>query len=271
MKISVEPIGTFSSGASYKYEVPRQGVFFGGHPGKIELFPHKGFEEALRDLQGFERIWVIFLFHQNSGWRPTTRPPIPPADRERVGTFASRSPYRPNPIGLSCVKLLSIEKLTLQIDEADLLNGTPILDIKPYVPKADAFPNALAGWVDSQAEDSWQLIADEEFSEQNEWLLKTCGYDLKAFAECQLSNNPLDSSRKRVSMESDGKTGILAFRTFRILFSMDETSRKIRLSKIQTGYSPKELSESEDRYGDKALHCEFTQLFEPSGRQNLQT
>lgn len=267
MKIPVEPIGTFLSGASYKYEVPRQGVFSGGRQGKIELLPHKGFEEALRDLQGFERIWVIFLFHKNSGWRPTTRPPIPPGDRERVGTFASRSPYRPNPIGLSCVKLLSVEKLTLQIDDADLLNRTPILDIKPYIPKADAFPNAQAGWVDSQTADSWRIDFDEEFSKQSDWLLKACGYDLKAFAECQLSTNPLDSSRKRVSVGPGGKTASLAFRTFRILFSLDENSREIRLLKILSGYSKKELSESEDRYGDKALHREFTRLFGQSGRQ----
>ena len=138
------PIGYFYNSAHYKFEVPRQGVFFRGHLGKIELLPQKDFEIALRDLEGFERIWVIFQFHQNAEWRPTTRPPVPAAGKERVGTFASRSPYRPNPIGLSCVRLISVNGLTLTIDEADLLSETPILDIKPYIPKADAFPQAKA-------------------------------------------------------------------------------------------------------------------------------
>ena len=105
------PIGTFYGDAVYKYDAPRQGRLFAGHPGRIELKPGMNFETALRDLDGFERIWVIFKFHENEGWRPTTRPPVPPKGKDRVGTFASRSPYRPNPIGLSCVRLLKIEGL----------------------------------------------------------------------------------------------------------------------------------------------------------------
>ena len=143
------PIGTFFGDAVYKYDAPRQGRLFAGHPGRIVLNSGMNFETALRDLDGFERIWVIFQFHENVGWRPTTRPPVPPKGKDRVGTFASRSPYRPNPIGLSCVRLLKIEGLTLYVDEADLLNETPVLDIKPYIPMADAFPDAKAGWVDA--------------------------------------------------------------------------------------------------------------------------
>ena len=144
--MQIHPIGTFFGDAVYKYDAPRQGRLFAGHLGRIVLNPGMNFETALRDLDGFERLWVIFLFHENAGWRPTTRPPVPPKGRDRVGTFASRSPYRPNPIGLSCVRLLKIEGLTLYVDEADLLNETPVLDIKPYIPYADAFPEARAGF-----------------------------------------------------------------------------------------------------------------------------
>lgn len=257
MKIELEPIGTFYSQASYKYEVPRQGVFFRGHPGRIELLPHKGYEEALRDLEGFERLWIVFHFHQNSGWRPTTRPPVPPADHDRVGTFASRSPYRPNPIGLSCVKLLSVEKLTLHLDEADLLNGTPILDIKPYIPKADAFPNAKAGWVEAQSESFWKIFPSQLFLRENDWIFEMCGWDLQSFAECQLVNDPLDSSRRRVKVNLENHTAELAFRTFRIDFEFDTALKQILLKEIRSGYSAEELAAAEDVYHDKDLHRAF--------------
>ena len=254
------PIGYFYNSAHYKFEVPRQGVFFRGHLGKIELLPQKDFEIALRDLEGFERIWVIFQFHQNAEWRPTTRPPVPAAGKERVGTFASRSPYRPNPIGLSCVRLISVNGLTLTIDEADLLSETPILDIKPYSPKADAFPRAKAGWVDLQNIDPWEISATEEFLVQSRWIESVCGWDLKSFAECQLNNSPLDSSRRRVKVH-ENQIAELAFRTFRIDFSFDEKNKKICLQKIRSGYIADELNSAEDIYSDKALHREFLAHF----------
>lgn len=264
MPISLEPIGTFYCNAAYKSEAPRQGVFFGARTGRIELLPHMGFEEALRDLSGFERIWIIFAFHRNKGWRTTTRPPVPPPDHERVGVFASRGPYRPNPLGLSCVKLLAVERLTLFVDGADLLNETPVLDIKPYIPRADAFPTAKAGWVDAQNLDRWEIAETESFAERNAWLLEACGLDFRSFAECQLSNLPFDSTRKRVRVDFESKTAELAFRTFRIDFSFDEKSRRILLGKIRSGYSAEELESPTDRYGDKPLHREFILHFAQS-------
>lgn len=264
MPISLEPIGTFFSKASYKYEVPRQGIFDGGRSGKIELFPHRGFENALRDISGFERLWLIFLFHQNKGWRATTRPPVPPRDHERVGIFASRGPYRPNPIGLSCVKLVSAERLALNVEDSDLLNGTPILDIKPYIPGADAFPNARAGWVDEQSLDGWDVSATEEFIGQSAWLDSASGLDALNFARCQLSVNPLDTTRRRVRVEASSRTAELAFRTFRIDFFFDKNARKILLKGIRSGYSVQELETPEDRYGDKPLHREFLLHFAQS-------
>ena len=98
--MTFDPIGVFHGGAAYKYEAPRQGVFAGG-AGRVELAPGRNFETALRGLEGFERVWLVFVFDRNAGaWRPTTRPPVPVPGLDRVGTFASRAPYRPNPIGL---------------------------------------------------------------------------------------------------------------------------------------------------------------------------
>ena len=261
------PIGTFYGDAVYKYDVPRQGRLFAGHPGRIELKPGLNFEMALRDLEGFERIWVIFLFHENEGWRPTTRPPVPPKGRDRVGTFASRSPYRPNPIGLSCVRLLKVDGLTLYVDEADLLNETPVLDIKPYIPMADAFPDAKAGWVEEQEGDLWEVRVAEPFTSQNRWIAEHCGFDLESFARVQLSRgnfskDVFDSSRRRLAIEETTCTGELAYRTFRIHFNYDVSERRVVLQHIVSGYTLKELATgAEDKYKDKSIHREYVRVF----------
>ncbi|HET9033895.1 MAG TPA: tRNA (N6-threonylcarbamoyladenosine(37)-N6)-methyltransferase TrmO [Dokdonella sp.] len=101
--------------------------------------------EAYRDLAGFERIWLIFLFHRSEGWKAEVRPPRGGGKRS---VLATRSPHRPNALGLSAVKLIGVEERALRVSGIDLLDGTPILDIKPYVPYADAFPDSCAGWID---------------------------------------------------------------------------------------------------------------------------
>lgn len=261
--MEIIPIGFFYGEANYKYDVPRQGCLFAGHPGRIELSSGNNYEMALRDLDGFERIWVIFEFHENAGWRPTTRPPVPPKGRDRVGTFASRSPYRPNPIGLSCVRLLKIEGLTLYVDEADLLNGSPVLDIKPYIPMADSFPKAKAGWVEEQAGEQWSIDVSETFSVQSNWIAEHSAFDLLSFASVQLSRgnfskDVFDSTRRRLTVDVEAHTGVLAYRTFRIHFSYDEISRIVCLQDIASGYTAVELKENaEDKYGDKQLHRDF--------------
>jgi len=101
---------------------------------------------AFRDLEGFERIWLLFQFHRSEGWRAEVRPPRGGGKRS---VLATRSPHRPNPIGLSAVELVAVEERALRVRGMDLLDGTPILDIKPYVPYADAFPGSRAGWIDA--------------------------------------------------------------------------------------------------------------------------
>jgi tRNA-Thr(GGU) m(6)t(6)A37 methyltransferase TsaA len=103
-------------------------------------------EETLRDLDGFAFVWLIFALHKSEGWAPTVHPPRGP--RVKRGVFATRSPHRPNAIGLSAVELRGVEGRSLRLGPTDLLDGTPVLDIKPYVPYADAFPLAKAGWID---------------------------------------------------------------------------------------------------------------------------
>lgn len=144
------PIGMLRSPYSRRIDAPHQGTVVAGTASgeaavaTLELADWLD-EQVVLDLSGFERIWLIFAFHQSEGWKSTVKPPRGGPKR---GVLATRSPHRPNAIGLSTVELLKIEGRTLQLRGVDLLDGTPVLDIKPYVPYADAFPGAKAGWID---------------------------------------------------------------------------------------------------------------------------
>jgi len=112
----------------------------------IELIPGRNFEQALKDLEGFDYIWVLAWLHLNEGWNPQVIPPRGPEIKR--GLFATRAPHRPNPIALSALRLIGIEGRVLKVRGIDLLDGTPVLDIKPYIPYSDAFPHAKAGWLE---------------------------------------------------------------------------------------------------------------------------
>jgi tRNA-Thr(GGU) m(6)t(6)A37 methyltransferase TsaA len=114
--------------------------------------------EALADLAGFERIWLLYHLDRSVAWQSLV---VPFRDSVARGLFATRAPARPNPIGLSVVRLLSVEGNSLQVQEVDMLDGTPLLDIKPYMPEFDAYPDSRAGWLDSSA--SGRKIADNRF------------------------------------------------------------------------------------------------------------
>jgi len=149
--IAMSPIAMARTPYLERYGIPNQASTLRGTRdglpavGRIELLPHLP-DAVLEGLEGFDYVWVIFAFHLNKGWGPKVRPPRSP-DRE-VGVLATRAPHRPNPIGLSAVRVQSVEKRALIVLGIDLIDGTPVLDLKPYVPYADAFPDARAGWVD---------------------------------------------------------------------------------------------------------------------------
>lgn len=151
MEYSFPPIGVVHSCFPDKFGVPRQPRLAPAATGSIELLPPYNREEAVRELDGFSHIWVVFVFHEakREAWKPTVRPPRLGGNR-RVGVFASRSPERPNPIGLSLLALDDVEtgegRVILQVSDLDLIDGTPVLDIKPYIPYADSVPDARAGF-----------------------------------------------------------------------------------------------------------------------------
>ena len=149
----IRPVAHIETDFPEKFGVPRQSGLVEALTGRIILEPAFRCEEALRELDGFSHLWLIWSFSlaaEGEAFRPTVRPPRL-GGNTRVGVFASRSPFRPNRLGLSCVKLLGIEhdtpeSPTLLVAGADLVSGTPIYDIKPYVPLSDCVPDAAQGY-----------------------------------------------------------------------------------------------------------------------------
>jgi tRNA-Thr(GGU) m(6)t(6)A37 methyltransferase TsaA len=117
-----------------------------GAQGTVILFSE--YVEALADVAGFERLWLLFHLHRARRWKPKV---VPYRDVVERGLFATRAPSRPNGIGLSAVRVLSVEGPQIEVEGVDMLDGTPLLDIKPYVPEFDAYPSSRAGWLEQSA------------------------------------------------------------------------------------------------------------------------
>lgn len=145
------PIGYLRTPFSDRFGIPRQPRLAPHARGRLQLLPPYARVEAVRGLTAFSHVWLTFVFHRTAGhWRPTVRPPRL-GGNQRVGVFASRSPYRPNALGLSLVELIDIDScdgVELTFAGVDLLDGTPILDIKPYIPFVENLPTARGGFVD---------------------------------------------------------------------------------------------------------------------------
>lgn len=142
--MEVKAIGTIHSPFQNASGVPIQPALAGNVEGSVEVFAE--YEEALANLEGFERIWLLTWLNRASPFKAKVKPYL---DNELRGLFATRAPARPNPIGLSCVKLLSVEGTRLRVAGVDILDGTPLLDIKPYANRFDHFEVARCGWLDS--------------------------------------------------------------------------------------------------------------------------
>lgn len=177
MRFELEPIGICRSPYTDKFGIPRQPRLVTAAEAQIELLPPYDREEAFNALEGFSHVWLLFMFHADcleASWSPTVRPPRLGA-QTKVGVFASRSPYRPNPIGISAVAQHGLERhgkrLLLRVVGADLLDGTPIIDIKPYVPYADAIPDAQGGFANARPEARFQVsfteVARQQLAEQD--------------------------------------------------------------------------------------------------------
>lgn len=153
--INIQVIARMHSDFATKFGIPRQSGLVEELRSTIVFEPEFRNADALRGIAGFSHLWIIWQFSEavRTGWSPTVRPPRL-GGNTRMGVFATRSPFRPNNLGLSCVKLLGVEEtpehgFVLHVGGADLMDGTPIFDIKPYVPYADAHPEAVGGFTDT--------------------------------------------------------------------------------------------------------------------------
>ena len=168
--LTLRPIARIHTEFSEKFGIPRQSGLVEELSARIVLEPAYRVREALRGIEGFSHLWLLWQFTESRGWSPTVRPPRL-GGNQRVGVFATRSPFRPNPIGLSCVKLDRVDwdapnGPVLVVRGADLLDGTPLFDIKPYVPLADCRPEAVGGFSDLHREDRLTVDFPERLLDQ---------------------------------------------------------------------------------------------------------
>ena len=150
--VSMDVVGTVKSPYQERHGTPRQ-PSRGDTEREAEIhLTVENAEHCIRGLEGFEFIWIIAYMHLNTGWRPTIKPP---RGDKKQGVFATRSPHRPSMLSLSAVRLVKVDhaKGILTVKGVDLLDNTPVMDIKPYVPYCDAFPDAKAGWIDEVKEE----------------------------------------------------------------------------------------------------------------------
>jgi tRNA (adenine37-N6)-methyltransferase len=152
------PIGTIHTPFTDITGMPIQPTGARGIRGSVEIFPE--YLEGLKDLEGFTRLFLIYAFHRSPSYQLTI---VPFLDTTPRGVFATRAPRRPNAIGLSTVRLIEVNGPTLVIEDVDILDGTPLLDLKPYVPAFDSYPDASSGWLEGSAGRAGSCRSDERF------------------------------------------------------------------------------------------------------------
>ncbi len=257
----VRPIGIVHTPFAERIDAPRQGRLEDGARGTIELFSGHHFEDALADLESWEYLWVLYWFHLNQGWRPKV---TPPRSSRRRGVFATRSPHRPNPVGMSVVKLLGVSDLELQVAGVDMLDGTPVIDLKPYVAYADALPGAGPGWLGAEPGRSgvpddprpaWPVHFEPLAEAQTRFLAERFGVELAGDITARLALGPQPHAYRRIRREGDGFR--LALRDWRVYFRVSDTT--IVVTAIATGYRERQLGAADPALDPhRALVAEFT-------------
>ncbi|MBV4368937.1 tRNA (N6-threonylcarbamoyladenosine(37)-N6)-methyltransferase TrmO [Erwinia phyllosphaerae] len=215
MSFTFQPVGTIHSPWKEKFAVPRQPGLVQDGGGELRLLPPYNQPEAVRGLEAFSHLWLLFVFHQTmaGGWRPTVRPPRL-GGNTRMGVFATRSTFRPNPIGMSLVELKGIRtakgEVILELGSLDLVDGTPVVDIKPYLPFAEAIPSAQAGF----AQDAPPAAMPVAFSAQAKQQIAQHGKrypHLERFIAEVLAQDPRPAYRKGEEPEREYAAWLLDF------------------------------------------------------------
>lgn len=221
MDITIHPIARMHSDFSSKFGIPRQSGLVQQLESTIVFEPAYRNADALRGIEDFTHLWLIWQFSEavRQDWSPTVRPPRL-GGNTRMGVFATRSPFRPNNLGLSCVQLLGVETTqdvgtVLHVGGADLLDGTPIFDIKPYIPYADCRPEATGGFTDSAGD----FLLSVDFPPN---LLNRLPAGKREAAAAVLSHDPRPSYQR-----TPGRVYGLSFAGYDIRFTVEENHLQV--------------------------------------------
>lgn len=260
--LTLSPIGTIHTPMNSKFDAPHQPDKALAQQSIITLLPNQGFDRALGDLDGFSHIWLIWWFHKNSTWRPRVLPPRGPAKRR--GVFATRSPHRPNPVGITAVPLIAIKGLNIYVGTNDLIDGTPILDIKPYLVNNDSFSDAKKGWIGEVEEyldnsTKYEVVFSENALKHINWL-KDKKIDFTKRVLDILSVDPFPHRTRRIMSLEEGiyRMGCGAWRLY---YTIEGT--KVMVSKITIGYPLDSLKSSKSDYLlQKEMLLQFWEKFE---------
>ncbi|WP_292975642.1 tRNA (N6-threonylcarbamoyladenosine(37)-N6)-methyltransferase TrmO [Pantoea sp. UBA4549] len=226
-EFAVTQIGVIRSPWKEKFAVPRQPGLVQDGGGELHLQAPYNQPEAVRGLEAFSHIWILFMFHQTmaGGWRPTVRPPRL-GGNARMGVFATRSTFRPNPVGMSLVELKGIRceksQVILQLGSLDLVDGTPVIDIKPYLPFAEALPDARAGYAQAAPEATmpvrFSAVAQQQIQQQAHMP------QLQRFITDVLAQDPRPAYRKGESLDREYAAWLL---DFNVRWRIDEAGTEV--------------------------------------------
>jgi tRNA-Thr(GGU) m(6)t(6)A37 methyltransferase TsaA len=263
--LTIRPIGYVRSGKSVKFAARHQPDESAEESCVLELLPQEELKRGLQDLSGFSRIWLIWWFHRNDTWRSLVLPPRGPAHRR--GVFATRSPHRPNAIGMTPVKLLGIDGFDLHLGPCDLVDGTPVFDIKPYIPAYDAFPEESSGWL-AEA-DAWEQrdpqyrVAYEPLAQvQATWLRDEWGIDFLETAEGILSRDPSPHRTRRIRRKSADECE-MGCGAWRLRFHCEQD--RVVIHRLRPGFPLESLLQyDQGEVPDRAAQCAFLQMWPES-------
>ncbi len=258
--VTFTPIGYVRTTKRLKFDAPHQPSQDSVETNLVVLNPGHQFELALQDLDGFDRIWLVCWFDKNTTWRPRALPPRGPAKRR--GVFATRSPHRPNSIGLTCVQLLSIDGLELTVGPLDLIDGTPILDIKPYLSTVDSFPESSLGWVGEVEElllnsPPFDIQISDVANRQLEWLRSRWNIDFTERAFSILRIDPTPHRTRRILHIGEGLYR-MACGPWRLYFRVE--GQIVTIESINKGYADESLvMVGREKITDREAQIEFSQ------------
>ncbi|WDE96781.1 tRNA (N6-threonylcarbamoyladenosine(37)-N6)-methyltransferase TrmO [Lentisphaera profundi] len=251
--IQIRPIAHIKCQSNELYELPSQGSL---RSLEAEVIFTEDMSQAIQDLTGIERLWLIFHFHLSSSWKAKV---FPPRGNKKISVLATRSPHRPNPLGLSCVKLLKVNSNSITIIGHDLIDGTPIFDIKPYIPFADAFENSAAGWIDEvDSHQHFDVIWEDIAQDQIKWLEANSQWQIKRLSS-QILSAGIRPDRDRIKA-LDEKSFELSCKSWRL--RCYQQGQAIHIDRIYSGYDQPSLEGPGDSpWQDMNEHREFQVLF----------